>query len=76
MRKKEALDGGPLRNPLTKAKKSTDLGGELPITLRVSISMLSVLLLVKDSELDDAGGSIGVRCVLRRLGRENLFTSA
>jgi hypothetical protein len=57
---------------LTKAKKFTDLGGELPITLRASISMLSVLLLVNDSELDDAGGSIGVRCVLRRLGREKI----
>jgi hypothetical protein len=74
--RKEGLDGSPLHNPLTKAKKSTDLGGELPITLRASISMLSVLLLVNDSELDDAGGSIDVRCVLRRLGRENLFTSA
>jgi hypothetical protein len=36
----------------------TDLGGEFPIALRASISMLSVLLLVNDSELDDARGSI------------------
>jgi hypothetical protein len=35
----------------------TDLGGEFAITLRASISILSVLLLVRDSELD-ARGSI------------------
>jgi hypothetical protein len=31
--------------------------------------MLSVLLLVNDSELDDAGGSIDVRCVFHRPGK-------
>jgi hypothetical protein len=68
MRRKGALAGQLLHSPLTKAQKFTDLGGELPITLRASISTLSVLLLVNDSELDDVGGSIGVRCGLRRTG--------
>jgi hypothetical protein len=40
----------------------TDLGGEFPITLRVSISMLSVLLVVNDSELDGTEGSMDARC--------------
>jgi hypothetical protein len=33
------------------------------------MSTLSVLLLVNDSELEDAGGSIGVGCVLSRPGK-------
>jgi hypothetical protein len=39
----------------------TDLGGEFPITLSVSISMLSVLLVVNDSELDGTEGSMDAR---------------
>lgn len=53
---------------LTRTNKDwTDLGGELPVTLRASISMLpllSVLLhsvLVNDSELDETNASIDVR---------------
>ncbi len=45
----------------------TDLGGEFSITLRVSISILSVLLLVNDSELDETRVSIdasNARCVI------------
>jgi hypothetical protein len=34
------------------------------------MSTLSVLLLVNDSEPEDAGGSIGVGCVLGRPGKE------
>jgi hypothetical protein len=52
---------------LTRTNKDwTDLGGELPVTLRVSISMLSVLLLVNDSELDEDNGSIDVRRVINQ----------
>ena len=47
----------------------TDLGGD-PITLRASISILSVLRLVNDSELEDAGGSIGVGGVRRLAGKK------
>jgi hypothetical protein len=32
--------------------------------------MLSVLLLVNDSELDDTGGSIDVRCVFHSQGKK------
>jgi hypothetical protein len=50
-----------------KREALTDLGGEFPITLRVSISMLSVLLVVNDSELDGTEGSMDARCGNSRL---------
>jgi hypothetical protein len=72
----QALAESTLHNPLTRTKELTDLGGD-PVTLRASISMLSVLLLVSDSELEDGSGSIGVGCVLSRPGKEKyLFTDA
>lgn len=52
----------------------TDLGGEFPIALRWSISMLSVLLLVNDSELDDAGGSIDCDVVRSRFQERVVVT--
>jgi hypothetical protein len=54
---------------LDETKEPTDLGGD-PITLRASISMLSVLLLVSDSELEDAGGSIGRGMCAEQPGKE------
>ena len=66
----QALAGKKVHNSSPdKNSEVTDLGGD-PITLRASISILSVLRLVNDSELDDASGSIGVGGVLLLAGKK------